>query len=128
MRARAELTLPLETADQAHGMERARVLSMYAHLALLEGDDTTVARLWPQLLACFVDRYDFMDHPALITARCLERFEGFDAAAAFVKRFMRDHRAERWTPRAELLRYIADSSDVAHTTTASPVLPSGSTS
>jgi hypothetical protein len=65
--------------------------------------------------------------PALITALCLERFEGFDAAAAFVQRFMRDHRHERWTPRAELLRYLtASSSSVDHMTTASPVLPSGS--
>jgi hypothetical protein len=104
--ARAHLTIPLEMADKAVGMQRARILSMYTHLALLEGDDVTVAALWPQLLACFVDRYNFVDHPALITARCLERFEGWEAASAFVRRFVSTHRAERWTPRAELLRYL----------------------
>jgi DNA-binding SARP family transcriptional activator len=104
--ARADLTLPVETADQATGMERARVLSMHIHLAMLEGEEATIATLWPRLLACFVDRYHFMDHPALIAARCLERFEGWNAATVFVKRFVSEHRMERWTPRAELRRYL----------------------
>jgi hypothetical protein len=127
--ARADLTLPIEAADNIHGMSRARILSMYAHVALLERDDTTASTLLPLLLGCFVERYNFMDHPALVTARCLERFEGLDAATAFVQRFVRDHRYERWTPRAELRRYLTDSSAVDHhTITTSPVLPSGSTS
>jgi hypothetical protein len=46
----------------------------------------------------------FMDHPAYVAAMCLERLQGVDAAADFVRHFRRDVRMERWTPRAELLR------------------------
>jgi DNA-binding SARP family transcriptional activator len=104
--ARAELIVPIEAAEDAEGMSRARILSMYAHLALLENDDPTLRRLLPQLLACFKGGAKFVDHPALVTALALERFKGWDAAAAFVRHFVLVHRDERWTPRAELRRFL----------------------
>jgi DNA-binding SARP family transcriptional activator len=107
--ARAELIVPIEAADEAEGMSRARILAMYAHLALLEHDDAMLRRLLPQLLSCFKGGFRFMDHPALVTALALERFEGWDAAAAFVRRFVTVHRDERWRPRAELCRFLESS-------------------
>ncbi len=106
-RARTEFTVPLEAAAaQAGLMPRARVVAIYAHIALLENDEESIAALLPRLLDCFAGKMTFMDHPAYVTAMCLERLDGWDAASRFVRHFMDDIRQERWTPRAEITRYL----------------------
>ena len=103
-RARSELVTPLSEADEPIGeMPQARVLAMYAHLALLEHDDAMIRRLLPRLLERLAGRIAYMEHPAYVTGLCLARLEGPAAAAAFVTEFLRDRRVERWMPRAELL-------------------------
>ena len=104
-RARADLTVPLEEATRAAGvMRRARILGIYAHLALLEDDDVMAEALMPRLLECFTHRMPFMHHPAYVVGLCMQRYRGMDAAAAFVRRFLDELTLELWTPRDELLR------------------------
>ncbi len=108
--ARKELDLPLHLADQEAGpMQKARILAIHAHLALLERDDEVIGQLLPRLLACFVGRLEYMDHPAYVAGLCLQRTAGAGAAAAFVTRFLNEQRPERWTPRAELRQLAAGS-------------------
>ena len=108
--AAARAVIPsLATADHVVGMGRARVLAMHVHLALLEGDDAMMKSLLAPLIDCFSGRHTYMDHPALMAAICLERFDGWDAAAEFVRRYVTEIRLERWTPRAELQRYLEPS-------------------
>lgn len=105
-RARADLDFPVEEADRAPGaMPRARILAIFAHLALLENDDAMAQRLLPLLLDCFAGRMSFMHHPAYVAAMCLNRYRGEESARDFVRRFIDDIRIERWTPREELLRF-----------------------
>ena len=102
--ARADMTVPLEEAEHAPGdMPRARLLAIYAHLALLENDNVTAERLLPGLLECFSYRMSYMHHPAYVAGLCLQRYRGTGAAAKFVKRFLDEISLERWTPREELL-------------------------
>lgn len=106
--AREELDLPLELADQEHGpMQKARIFAIHAHLALLEGDSEVIRELLPRLLDCFVGRLEYMDHPAYVAGRCLQRSAGTQAAAVFVTRFLTELRPERWTPRLELRQLAA---------------------
>ena len=104
-RARADLTVPLEESEHAvGGMPRARILSIYAHLALLEHDDVVAEALMHRILECFTHRMSFMHHPAYVAGMCLQRFRGAGAAADFVRRFLDELTLELWTPREELLR------------------------
>jgi hypothetical protein len=104
--ARDALDFGPEEADIAPGaMPRARILAIYAHLALLENDNNMAERLMPRLLECFSGRMSFMHHPAYVAALCLQRYRGLDAAAAFVRRFLDEISLERWTPREELQRF-----------------------
>ena len=103
--ARADLTVPLEEAEHAPGsMPRARILAIYAHLALLEKDDVMAEALMPRLLECFSHRMSFMHHPAYVAGLCLQRYRDAGAAADFVGRFLDALTLELWTPRDELLR------------------------
>lgn len=112
--ARAELDFSLAAADDDIGlMPRARVLAIYAHLALLEDDDVSLRVILPKLLGCFTERLAYMDHPAYVAGRGLERLDGPAAAAAFVDRYLRLLRPERWTPRPELLRLVAPAQSVS---------------
>ena len=114
VQARAQLDFPIAAAEEGAGlMPRARVLAIYAHLALLEHDDASIRDILPKLLGCFTERLAYMDHPAYVAGLCLERLEGRAAAAAFVDRFLRVLRPERWTPRQELLRLVVPAQSVS---------------
>ncbi len=110
-RARMVFEVSLTDSDDIVApMPRARVLAIYAHIALLEQDEVSIAELLPRLLACFSGRMTFMEHPAYVAAMCLERLGGMEAAEAFVRRYIDEIRSERWTPRPEILRYLTSSS------------------
>jgi len=103
--ARRWLTVSLSDATTCPGnMPRARLLAIHAHLALLDGDDEGLEGILPALLACFGQKDNYMDHPALIAGLALERLQGLDAAARFVGDFVQRLRPERWMPREELRR------------------------
>jgi len=116
--ARAAFIFPLSAADGPYGPDvRTRVLAVYAHIALVTGDDTTACALMARLRPWFATYSNLMEYPAYVLAMCLERFEAPSAAATFVRWYMDHYRKEKWEPRAELRRYLALYEEMHGTTT-----------
>ena len=91
-------------------LQKALAIHLGARLAL--GDLSGLDELVANFEGCFERPMHWGDWPAAVLAECMARVRGSAAAAAFVRRYVREIRRELYSPPSPLAAYCAEAEGV----------------